>query len=91
MSEEFTVGDLRRHLQAYSDDMKLTFAGGLTFYRVKAWGDDEVFVEFNEPQGYLSSEFKKKNPNVKVVFISTDNVEWDESGVVGGPIDVNVR
>lgn len=23
-------------------------------------------------------------------IISTDNIEWDESGVVGGPIDVSV-
>jgi hypothetical protein len=91
MSNEVTVGDLRRQLQAYSDDDKLTFAGGLTFYRVRAWGDNEASIEFNEPEGYLSNEFKKKNPSVKVVFISTDNVEWNESGVIGGPIDVSVR
>lgn len=32
-----------------------------------------------------------RNPKVKVVFISTDNVERDESEPVGGPINVSVR
>jgi hypothetical protein len=91
MSNEFRVGDLRRRLQAFNDDDKLTFSGGLTFYRLKAWGDDEAILEFNEPQGFLSDEFKNRNPQVKVAFINTDAAEWDEAGVVGGPIDVNVR
>lgn len=88
---EFTVGDLKRQLEGLDDSVKLSFSGGLTFYKLKRWGDDELIVEFNEPQGYLSDSFKKKNPNVKVAFIDTSNVEWDESGVVAGPIDVAVR
>lgn len=91
MSNEFTVGELRLHLQAYSDDTKLSFAGGLGFYRVKAWGDDEAFIEFNEPQADLSPAFRKKNPGVKVAFINIDNVEWDESGIAAEPINVSIR
>ncbi len=88
---EFTVGDLKRQLALFGDDVKISFSGGLRFYRLKSWGDDEAILEFCEPQAYLSDSFKKKNPNVKVAFIETSNVELDESGVVGGPIDVNVR
>lgn len=93
MGEEqlFTVGDLKRHLEGLDESTKLSFSGHLTFYRLKNWGDDEVIVEFNEPQAYLSESFKRKNPNVKVAFIGTDNVEWDEDGIVGGPISVEVR
>lgn len=91
MSEDFTVGDLRRHLQAYSDDDKLSFSGGLGFYRVKAWGDNEALIEFNEPQADLSPEFSKRNPNIKVAFINIDGVEWDESGMAKGPINVTAR
>ena len=91
MSNDFTVGELRRHLQAYGDDTKLTFAGNLGFYRLKALGKDEAFVEFNEPQGHLSDDFKKSYPNVKVMFIDIDNVGWDKSGVIGGPIDASIR
>lgn len=88
---ELTVGDLKRELEGLGDDVKLSFSGGLTFYRLKRWGDGEFIVEFNEPQAYLSGSFKRRNPNVKVAFIDISNVEWDESGVVGGPIDVEVR
>ncbi|CAG2130764.1 hypothetical protein [Cupriavidus numazuensis] len=88
---ELTVGELRRQLDGLDDDVKLSFSGGLTFYRLKRWGDDEFIVEFNEPQADLSDSFKRKNPNVKVAFIDISNVEWDESGVIGGPIDVGVR
>ncbi len=91
MSEDFTVGDLRRHLQAYSDDDKLSFAGGLGFYRVKASGDNEAFIEFNEPQADMPPEFRKKNPHIKVAFINIDDVEQDESGMAKGPINVTVR
>jgi hypothetical protein len=88
---EFTVGDLKRQLAGLGDDVKISFSGGLTFYRFKRWGDDEVILEFGEPQADLSGSFKKKHPNVKVAFIDTNNVQWDESGAVGGPIDVAVR
>ena len=39
MSDDFTVGDLKRQLAAWDDDIKLTFGGKLTFYRVKGSGD----------------------------------------------------
>ncbi|GAA4003964.1 hypothetical protein GCM10022279_29890 [Comamonas faecalis] len=93
MSDEttFTVGDLRRELSIYDDDTKLSFDGGLTFGRVKNWGDDEIILLFAEPQAYLEEKFKEKNPNVKVAFMRIDNVEWDESGVIGGPIDVSIK
>jgi len=85
-----TVGELKRRLAGLSDDTKISFSGGLEFYRFKNWGDDEVILEFNEPQGYLSDAFKKKNPHVKVVFINTDAAAMEENGIVGR-IDVNVR
>ena len=88
---QVTVGDLRRQLEGLNDDAKLSFAGGLTFYKLKRWGDDEFIVEFNEPQAYLSDSFKKKNSNVKVAFIDTSDVEPDESGIISGPIDVEIR
>jgi hypothetical protein len=87
---EITVGELRRQLNGLSDDTKLTFAGGLTFYRIKRWGDDEVFIEFNEAQADLTPAFRKKNPQVKVAFISTDAVEWDENGITGS-VNITVR
>jgi hypothetical protein len=88
--EGFTVGDLRRHLQGLDDDHKLSFGGGLTFYRLKRWADDEHIIEFNEAQGFLSEAFKKRNPHVQVVFIGGENVEWDKSGVIGSQ-NVEVR
>jgi len=91
MSKDFTVGELRRRLEAYSDDDKLSFSGGLGFYRVKAWGDKEALIEFDEPQADLTPEFRKKNPHIKVAFISIDGVEWDESGMAKDPINVTVR
>lgn len=63
----------------------------MTFYRLKRWRDDGFIVEFNEPQAYLSDSFKKKNPNVKVAFISTEDVNGDESGIVSGSINVEVK
>jgi hypothetical protein len=87
---EMTVGDLKRHLSGLSDDTRLSFSGGLTFYQVKRWGDDEVLVEFNEAQADLTPEFKKRNPNVKVAFIASDSVNWDKSGMVGS-VNVTVR
>jgi hypothetical protein len=88
---EFTVGDLRSHLDGLDDTVKLSFSGHLTFQRLKRWGDNEFIVEFDEPQAFLSDEFKKNNPNVKVAFIDTSGVELDESGLAGGPIDVEIR
>ena len=79
---EFTVGKLRRHLKGLDDDVKISFSGGLTFYRLKHWDDNEFVVEFDEPVAYLSESFKKRNPNVKVAFIRVG--EFDESN----PIEV---
>lgn len=87
----YTVGDLRRALQGLSDDTRLSFDGGLTFGRLKRWGDDEMVLLFAEPQGFLDDAFKKRNPGVKVVFMRTDDVQWNASGTVGGPVDVTVR
>jgi hypothetical protein len=91
MSEnEFTVGDLRRHLQAWSDDTKLTFGGGLTFYRVKQWDDDEVFIEWGEAQADLNPQFRKRNPHIMVAFIKPAAVDWDDDGMIGS-VDVSIR
>lgn len=79
---ELTVGDLRRHLAGFDDDTVIDFAGGLTFYRVKRWGDDRAFIEFNEAQADLTPAFKQRNPQVKVAFIDTDN---------GGVINATLR
>lgn len=86
-----TVGELRDSLQGLSDDTKISFSGALTFYRIKRVADDEVFLEFNEPQAYLDPSFKKKNPNVKVAFIRIDDAVWDEDEITAAPIDINVR
>lgn len=87
---DFTVGDLRRHLQAWPDDTKITFGGGLTFYRVKQWDDDEVFLEWSEPEADLDPAFRKRNPNLLVAFIDTRATHWDENGIVG-TVDVSIR
>jgi hypothetical protein len=88
--DELTVGDLKNALSGWSEETKLTFAGGLTFYRVERWGDNGAFIEFNEAQAYLAPDFKKKNPQIKVAFISTDVVEWDEKGLIGS-VDVTLQ
>lgn len=85
---EFTVGDLRGQLKFLDDDVKLSFCGGLTFYRLKHWSDNEFVVEFNEPVAHLSESFKKKNPDVKVAFI--DISKLDETNPVG-VIDIEVK
>ena len=74
MSEHsFTVGELKQRLEYLDENKKLTFAGGLTFHKFKLWEDDEVILEFNEPEASLSLAFKKDNPHVKVAFIRTDS------------------
>jgi hypothetical protein len=91
MSEvELTVGDLKKELKGWPDETKLSFPGGLTFCRVERSGDNGAFIEFNEAQAFLSPEFKKKNPQLKVAFISTDSVEWDKEGLIGS-VDVTLR
>jgi len=85
-----TVGEFRQQLAWANDDDELIFSGGLTFYRFKQRGDDLVQCEFDEPLGDIDDTFRRNNPHVQAVFISTDDVEFDESGI-GGPIDVGVR
>ncbi len=52
--KSITVGELRRALSLYEDDIELSF-GGLEFYRVKSRGDKLAQIEFNQPV-YLDSE-----------------------------------
>lgn len=78
----FTVGELRRKLVGLNDNDILSFPGGLEFYRIKKVDDNEFFFEFNEPEGYLTDEFKLRNPHVKVVFINPEFAEGDEGSPV---------
>lgn len=87
---DFTVGDMRRWLAAWPDETKLTFGGGLTFYRVKRCSDDEVFIEWNEVTADLNPQFRKRNPHIMVAFIDPRATEWDENGLVGS-VDVSIR
>jgi hypothetical protein len=89
--EPMTVGELKEELNLFDDNYKIHLPGKLSFYRIKQRGEEECCIEVNESYAFLSDDFKKRNPNVKVAFISTENVEWDESGIVGGPIDVEIR
>lgn len=65
---EITVGDLKRQLAAWPDDTELEFQGGMTFYRLKMRGKNMVQLEFNEPQAYLTEEFRQREPEVFVAF-----------------------
>jgi hypothetical protein len=89
--QAMTVGEFKRRLAVLKDSDKIYLPGKLTFYRIKQRGENEFHIEVNEPEGYLSDKFKKRNSSVKVVFLSTDDVEWDETGMIGGPIDPTVR
>lgn len=73
MSESFTVGDFKRYLAGYSDDLELEFSGGLNFYRIKQRGENLAVVEFNEYEALLSPTFRKKFPVVKVAFCSVES------------------
>lgn len=73
--EAMTVGELKRHLARLSDSDSIYLPGNLTFYRIKQRGENKFYIEVNEAVGYLSDDFKKRNPRVKVVFLSTDDVE----------------
>lgn len=44
-----TVGELRKHLELFSDDYELFFgSGNLEFYRTKSRGDKLVQIEFSQ-------------------------------------------
>lgn len=86
----YTVGDLRRLLEGLNDDTKLSFSGGMSVYRVKRCGNDEVYIEWNEPFADLDPAFRKRNPHIKVAFVTTDAVDWDKQGLIGS-VDVSVR
>jgi hypothetical protein len=48
-NRKFTVGDLRRELADWPDDIELIFSDdGLTFYRLKKRGENLLQMEFNE-------------------------------------------
>ena len=90
-NESITAGELREQLSGLKDSDKIYLPGGLSFYRLNMVADDEFYIEPNEPQAYLSDAFKKRNPQVKVAFIKVDDVGFDESGIVGEPINVEIR
>lgn len=90
MFDDFTVGDLKRQLALWYDDTKLTFGGGLTFYRVKRCGEGEVYIEWNEAQAFLDGHFRKKNPHIQVAFVRSESVEWQEGGLIGS-VDVAIK
>lgn len=70
---EITVGDLKRQLAAWPDDAELEFQGGMTFYRLKMRGKNMVQLEFNEPQAYLTEEFRQREPEVFVAFFRPED------------------
>jgi len=44
-----TVGELRKHLDIFSDDCELFFgSGNLEFYRTKSRGDKLLQIEFSQ-------------------------------------------
>lgn len=85
---DLTVGDLRRALALFNDDDILHLPGDLTFYRIKAWGDNEALLEVNEPLADLSHEFRNDYPNVSCAFIALPSIE--EGDMVSGPVTVTV-
>jgi hypothetical protein len=53
---EITVGELKKHLENFSDDTVIYF-GGLDFHRTKTRGDKLVQIEFNQ-QVYKTEDGK---------------------------------
>lgn len=72
MKDKLTVGEFRRWLEGFSDDTEVTFAGGLTFYRLKRSADKSIFLEFNEFEAELTPAFRKKHPSILVAFCRVD-------------------
>jgi hypothetical protein len=87
---DYTVGDLRRHLEGISDETKLSFGGGMSVYRIKRCADDEVYLEWNEPFAFLDEKFRKNNPHIKVAFVDLSAADFDDSGLLGS-VDVSIR
>lgn len=85
---DFTVGDLRRALARFNDNDILHLPGNLTFYRIKAWGDDEAVLEVGEPLADLSPEFRNEYPNVSCAFIALPPT--DDGDMFSGPVSVTV-
>lgn len=79
---ELTVGDLKRHLAAWPDSMKLSFAGHLQISRLRRCSDDEVMVEWEEALGWPTEAFNRRNPQVKVIFVATDRSEGSVEVVI---------
>lgn len=73
-----TAGDLRAALEGIPDNFEVSFEGGLTFARLKRWGDEEFVICWSEIQAELSPTFKKKHPEVIAAFARFD----DFGGVV---------
>ena len=86
-----TVGELREHLKGLNDSDRIHLPGELSFNELRHRGDNEYIILVEEPEAYLSEDFRERNPHVKVAFIRADNIEWDKTGIVGGPIDVEIR
>lgn len=84
----FTIGQLKRQLQAFDDDDELIFQGDLSFNRLKSRGEGLVQLEFCEPQAMLDKTFKRKNPHVQCIFIKDDG---PENGELVWPVDVSIR
>ena len=66
MEPKFTVGDLRRAIEAFDPETELHFDGGLTFSKVKGYvDDDEIVILFSELQAELKPETRNQ---IKVAF-----------------------
>ena len=78
-NSKFTVGDLLRHLQYLNPEDELEFAGGLTFSRIKRFGDALHVLDFGEIQADLSEAFRKKNPHIQVAFVRNEGFAEGEA------------
>jgi hypothetical protein len=82
-----TVGQLRRELSAFDDDDILHLPGNLSFYRIKAWGENEALFQVNEALADLTASFKKQNPQVLCAFIATPE---NDGQIISGPTNVSL-
>ncbi|MER8839320.1 hypothetical protein NKH86_11215 [Mesorhizobium sp. M0913] len=70
----FTVGDLREAIEGLPDTHELLFDGGLTFSRLKRWGDNSHVVIFRQVQAELYAKTRK---TIQVAFAPA--VESDDA------------